>query len=168
MVNDEVLNKARFLYQLGIEAYRTVSEFNKQTDQKIIGTVTATTALTPILLGVFYYLFSRSDISTRAFPPLFVLSFIVGIILFTIVVFYGFFSYRAREFKMLRVDSVIDEAKNSSLVDITKIAAVNIVDTSNHNIEVVLDKAHDLSRLLLILSLGLSSFVVAFVALVFL
>jgi hypothetical protein len=49
-MDNEILDKARFLYGLGTEAYKTVSEFNRQTDQKIIGTVTAVSTLTPILL----------------------------------------------------------------------------------------------------------------------
>jgi hypothetical protein len=168
IVDNEVLEKARFLYDVGTEAYKTVSEFNRQTDQKIVGTVTAVSTLTPILLGIFYYLFARPETSPKMLRPLFSYPFIIGVILFTTVVFLGFLLYRAREFRMLRINSVIEEAEQSGLVDITKIAVVNIADVSNHNIGVVLKKSNEFNVLLLILFIGLVFFVIAFVDLVFL
>jgi hypothetical protein len=62
-MTSEELEKARFLFELSSKSFDRVTEASRNIDQRINSMLALTLTLTPVLFGLFYYLFTGDDVA---------------------------------------------------------------------------------------------------------
>lgn len=165
-VNSEDLEKAKFFHELASRSLVQVSESNRRIDEKIHNTLSLTATLTPVLLGLFYYLFTA--IPSRQLPLfwLILLSVAAGVVLFSASAIQGFLAYRPWVFRSLDPVTFRRQFHNNDLLRIIKKSAGTIGHIADQNWQILMTKGSAHRRMLIFLISGVFAFMIAFVILV--
>lgn len=157
--------KAQFFFELASRTFAQVSESNRRMDQKIYNTLSLTATLAPILLGLFYYLFTLD--SGRHLPMFSTILFFVmlGIGLFSLAAIQGFRSYTPWRFKWLDPVTFRENWGKSDLLTITKKSAGTIAHVTTQNWDTLMVKGRGFQWTLRFLVAAVAAFVIALVVL---
>lgn len=164
MTNSERLEKARFLFELFSKSYTQVTETNRSLDQKIHNMLSLTATLTTFFIGILYYLLSSQN-PISDYRRAHMANFVMGTVMFFIVVALGMFAYKPWTFRSLGANEFRSKYIKEDLLKLTKIAAVNIADMEHKNRRIVAVKARYYEFMLIFLVLGVLFFVIGFIVL---
>jgi hypothetical protein len=159
--SEDDLAKARFFYEMACDSLAHVTESNRRIDEKIQNMLALTVTLTPLLLGLFYYILTTNTL--RPMVLSFLLFFIaLGILAFSAATLQGLRIYRPWPTKT--VDPVLfrKEVCKYDLVKIVRGSAGNIGDVANKNRERLWAKGVAYKWMLGFLGVGMLSFLGAF------
>jgi hypothetical protein len=161
---EDELAKARFFYDMACDSLSRITESNRRIDEKIQNMLALTATLTPLLLGLFYYILTTNTLrpTVLCFLLLFISS---GIVAFCVATLQGLRIYRPWPVKT--VDPVLfrKEVSKLNLLKIVKGSAGNIGDIANKNRESLWEKAAAYRWMLGVLGVGMISFLSAFAVL---
>ena len=164
MSRSESLEKAHFLFELFSSTYTQVTEASRVLDQKINNTLSLSATLTTFFVGVLYYVLSSQNV-IHVYMRESVTAFILGTLMFFIVVVLGVIAYKPWALYTLSAEKLRSEHIDKGLLDLVKIAAVNIAGMENENRLVVANKARYYEAMLVFLMFGVLCFVGGFIAL---
>lgn len=164
MSSGEPLEKARFLFELFSGTYAQVTEASTVLDQKINNTLSLSATLTTFFVGILYYVLSSQNV-IHVYMRESVTAFISGTLMFFIVVVLGVVAYKPWALNTLSAEKLRSEHIDEGLLNLVKIAAVNIAGMENENRLVVANKARYYEAMLVFLMLGVLCFVGGFIAL---
>jgi hypothetical protein len=162
--SDEPLKKAQFLFKLFSSTYAQVGEASTVLDQKINNTLSLSATLATFFIGVLYYVLSSQNV-THVYMRESVAAFMLGTFMFFIVVVLGVVAYKPWALNTLSAEKLRAKHIEESLLDLVKIAAVNVAGMEHENRLVVATKARYYEAMLVFLMFGVLCFVGGFTAL---
>jgi len=164
--SEERERKADLFRELTLDVYHQVIDSNNVVNTKIHNTLALVTGLIPIILGVFYYATKGEvKLSLPYVSTVVLISLGVGVSCFLFATLIGVWSYKPREFSLLRSYDFVERNKDKALAEIKEIAVATLGDIVKSNWEVVNGKANAYKRMLLLFTVGTIAFSMGFVIL---
>ena len=162
--NTADLAKARFFYELACQAFSQIAESSRRIDEKIQNTLALTATLAPILLGLFYYLFTANtgQLIGRSLLLFFTA---LGISSFSVAAVQGFRIYKPWPAKVLDPTLFRREFYKDDLLKIVRKSAGTIGDMTDKNRKVLWAKGLAYKKMLVLLVAGVLCFMAAFLVL---
>jgi len=159
-MKDERIQKAKFFYKMSIHSYDSILTFNSAIDSKIYNVLGLTVGLTPILLGLLYFLMRESGALMFSLNIAISLSF--GTLMFMLAIITGLQAYYPTDFEFLSLHEFVNRHHDEELPPMVETAAATVGTTTEANRDVVNRKASAYRWMIQFIVLGGIGFSVGF------
>lgn len=160
--SDDRLAKSEFLFDFSWKSYELVLNRNEHLDTKIHNTIVITGTMIPILLGLFYFLFEKLNLTESPYLPWVLAPIAVGMLFFLLATVAGMMSYAPRQFEMVGTEEFVSRHGAKDRLLVSKQLVSNLAHATAFNRVVVLEKAHRVGVMLAFLTIGAGFFFATF------
>jgi len=160
--SDDRIAKSELLFDFSWKSYELVLNRNEHLDTKIHNTIVATGMMIPILLGLFYFLFDKLNLTESPYLPCVLVPVTGGMLFFLLATIAGLLSYAPRQFEMVGTEEFISRHGAKDRLLVSKQLVSNLAHTTAFNRAVVLEKARRIGLMLAFLATGAGFFFATF------
>jgi Na+/alanine symporter len=169
-MGEEEQKKAELFYKMSYEGYTQVLRTGEQLDEKVHNLLKISLTITPIILGITYFILNAHPIYPTSFNRNYydALFIFLGVSLFLFVfsIILGTITYLPKTFNFIDPQKLIDEYKKENSLFILQRIAYNLADVTKSNNELYKKKSKIMVIEFLLNALGVGFLLVAFILLI--